>query len=283
MSKQTTYDSVKILGVGVDAVTLAEATDYILAAAADRARPAGYVIKPYVEFLDRASGQPDLQALLNEADLSVADGVALLWAANYLYAGPRTTIRFFITLAQIVLKPAKLNWPIPERAAGTNFTWPLLEKAAEQNLRVYIIGQPNSADIQRTATTIQAKIPEINLVGALPGHDPQSKPGSVTDGWLTNMAHAVANSKADLILVGMGFPLQEKVCARLAAVTPHGLFIGEGGTFDYESFGGQRPKAPERLQKLGLEWLWRLIQEPSRFKRQLAIPRFIHKVWQSRK
>lgn len=80
----------------------------------------------------------------------------------------------------------------------------------------------------------------------------------------------------------MGFPLQERVCAYLAKHAEHGVFIGEGGTFDYADFGGRRTKAPVLLQRLGLEWFWRLLLEPQRLLRQLAIPRFIYRIWSSR-
>jgi len=98
--------------------------------------------------------------------------------------------------------------------------------------------------------------------------------------WLAATAARVREAEADLVLVGMGFPLQEHVCARLAARLGHGLLIGEGGTFDYDSFGGRRRKAPSAFSRIGLEWLWRLAQEPWRLKRQLAIPRFIYRIWQ---
>jgi N-acetylglucosaminyldiphosphoundecaprenol N-acetyl-beta-D-mannosaminyltransferase len=80
----------------------------------------------------------------------------------------------------------------------------------------------------------------------------------------------------------MGFPVQERVCTYLSEHSSHGVFIGEGGTFDYERFGGQRPKAPSWIQRIGLEWLWRLVLEPRRLGRQLAIPRFIYRIWRDR-
>ena len=92
----------------------------------------------------------------------------------------------------------------------------------------------------------------------------------------------MATAKADLVLVGMGFPLQERVCAYLATHSDHGVFVGEGGTFDYERFGGQRAKAPAWIQRVGLEWFWRLLLEPSRVIRQLAVPRFIYRIWRGR-
>ncbi|HVQ44880.1 MAG TPA: WecB/TagA/CpsF family glycosyltransferase [Candidatus Saccharimonadia bacterium] len=278
MSKQRTYDRVTLLGVEVDVITLAEATNYLIATAADPRTPAGYVIKPYVEFLDRASTNPKLAALLNDAELSVADGVAVVWAAHYLYAGPRTLARFLLTLSQIIAAPAELCWPLPERAAGTNFTWQLLRTAAEKQLRVALIGKETAADIGVVASTITAALPSITIVSTIPGRDPNAPRGHVTPSWTDATARQLLETKPDLILVGMGFPLQEHVCADLVTRLPHGLLIGEGGTFDYESFGGPKRKAPPAIQRIGLEWLWRLALEPTRLRRQFAIPRFIAKV-----
>lgn len=283
MSKQRTHDQVNILGVGVDVIYLTEAIKYICDDAADRARPGAYVVKPYVEFLDRAAKDPKLTELLNGAELSIADGVAVLWAAHYLYAGPRTAARFFQTLSQIVLAPNELAWPVPERAAGTNFTWPLLRAAAVRKLRVYLIGKETPAAIEQVAAVIQAAIPDIEIVGTLSGRDPGSRRGQVSEEWLEQTAGRLTAARPDLILVGLGFPLQEQVCAQLSRAVGHGVFIGEGGTFDYDSFGGTRRKAPAAVQRIGLEWLWRLLLEPSRFRRQLAIPRFIAKIWKSRR
>jgi N-acetylglucosaminyldiphosphoundecaprenol N-acetyl-beta-D-mannosaminyltransferase len=68
----------------------------------------------------------------------------------------------------------------------------------------------------------------------------------------------------------------------LSKHSAHGVFIGEGGTFDFESFGGERKRAPQWVQRVGLEWLWRLILQPGRILRQLAVPRFIYRVWHGR-
>jgi N-acetylglucosaminyldiphosphoundecaprenol N-acetyl-beta-D-mannosaminyltransferase len=282
MSKQTRYDKVKLLGVEVDAFTNRDAALYICDLAQEGTRSA-YVIKPYVEFLDRADRSTEIRKLLNEAELSLADGVALIWAAHYLYAGPRSTGRFWGTLFQIVLAPDKLTWPLPERASGINFTWPLLHEAGRRRLRVYLIGKASAAEIEAVGRVVERKAEGITIAGTRPGFDPHAKAGRVTDEWLQDAAASVKAAEADLILVGMGFPLQERVCAYLADHLHHGVFVGEGGTFDYDSFGGPRRKAPAWMQRSGLEWLWRLILEPSRLGRQLAIPRFIYRIWQTRR
>lgn len=282
MSKQTRYDKVDILGVNIDVISLSEAIEYICTYATDHAKPAAYVVKPYVEFLDRAAGNPELTTRLNEAELAIADGVAVIWAAHYLYAGPRTFWRFWVTLAQIVAAPRNLEWPLQERAAGVTFTWPLLKAAAAADMRVYIIGKETTAEIELVISRIIREIPDILIAGASSGRDQRVPRGQVSPAWITQTTARIAATKADLILVGMGFPLQEHVCAQLAQQLDHGVFIGEGGTFDYESFGGVRRKAPASVQRIGFEWLWRLALEPKRIIRQLAIPRYLYRIWKSR-
>lgn len=282
MSKQTQYDKIKLLGVEVDAVSNTDAIAYICDYAADPKRPAAYVIKPYVEFLDHSYRHPNLRQLLAEAELSIADGVALLWAAHFLYAGPRSFGRFWLTLFQIILAPSKLRWPLPDRAAGTTFTWPLIKAAAQQHLSLYLIGDPQGGSLANTVHHITKHVPQATIVGTRSGRDSSRPRGQVSEEWLAATATTIKAANPDIVLVGMGFPLQEKVCAYLCTQLDHGICIGEGGTFDYESFGGIRPKAPTRISQLGLEWLWRLTQEPRRIKRQLAIPRFIFRIWKNR-
>ncbi len=271
--------AVDILEVRIDAITVADAIGAIIARAADTKAPPVYVVKPYVEFLDQAADSEKLKQLLNNAWLSLPDGVALTWAAHYLYAGRRNFGRFLGTLCQIVLRPAALGEPLPERFAGINFTWPLLEAAAAAGTKVYLVGDPKGGSIATTAAVIGQKLPDIRIVGTHSGRDTDQPAGNVGEDWIAETAAAIQQSHADLILVGMGFPLQERVMAGLVPNLSHGVLIGEGGTFDYQMFGGRQPRAPRLIQSLGLEWLWRLVLEPQRLKRQLAIPRFIWKVF----
>jgi N-acetylglucosaminyldiphosphoundecaprenol N-acetyl-beta-D-mannosaminyltransferase len=279
--KHGPFKQISLLGVNVHIVKIAQSIDFIIDRAGQQHQPAGYVIKPYVEFLDRAAREPRLRALLNGAELSIADGVALTWAAHYLYTGPRTFRRFCSTLFNIVLKPNSLTTPLPERSAGINFTWPLLVAANRAGRSVFLIGHPASGSIEHTRAIIHKRLPNLKI-GVLDGRDSASQPGAISKTWLSAAAIALRSANPDLILVGMGFPLQEQVMAKLAPQLSHGLLIGEGGTFDYTSFGGRRRKAPRLFQTTGTEWLWRLILEPRRLRRQLAVPRFIWRIWRSR-
>jgi N-acetylglucosaminyldiphosphoundecaprenol N-acetyl-beta-D-mannosaminyltransferase len=282
MSKQTTNDKVEILGVDIDAITQSDAIGYIVESASNPKSKPIYVVKPYVEFLDKAVHNDNIGQLLNNAELVVADGVALVWAAAWLYAGKRSAWRFAKTLTQIVFVPAKLYWPLDKPLAGINFAIPMLEAAAGKQLRVYLVGTLSIDEITHTAETICGQIPNLNIVGVHSGRDTTQPMRKVSDTWVTRLGEQIAASNADLILVGMGFPLQEEVMSVLVGQLEHGVLIGEGGTFDYEQFGGKRAKSPVFMQKIGLEWFWRLLIEPSRWRRQLAVPRFIWRVWRSR-
>lgn len=275
-------DTVNVLGVAFDTLTIAEAIKLITTVAADpQSRPA-YVVKPYVEFLDAAAKSSDVAALLSGAALSLPDGIAPIWAAHYLYAGPRTPARFISSLVSIPLRPAPLFWPLPERIGGINFTMPLLEEAARLKLSVALIGSPGHGDIARTAHYLSTHVSGLKICAALDGRDRASNPGTVNTDWTDDVARKLTSARADIILVGMGFPLQERVMADLAGRLGHGVMIGEGGSFDFTAFGGTRPKAPRLIQRLNIEWLWRLILQPSRITRQLAVPRVIYRVWRSR-
>lgn len=275
---------VDILGLEVDALTIAEAVQKIVDLAE---RPgAHYVTKPYVEFVERAYHDADLRQLLNGAALSLPDGVALQWAAAYA-AGRPGFWRLFSSLAAIALRPASTTRVLPERFAGVDTTWQLLRTAREAGLRVFLIGSPASGDISRTAKIIADELPGIIIAGTAPGEINGRRGEALYRGLrgaeldLQPLAAAIRGSRADLILTGIGFPQQDALNAALAQLLDRGVLVGEGGSFDYESFGGQRRRAPRAMRRMGLEWLWRLTLEPSRWRRQLAVPRFIWHVYRT--
>lgn len=285
MLHQNKFNHYELLGVRVDALTMRQAIDAIVTTAKNPKSSACYVVKPYVEFLDRAADDPGAKKLLNDSALSLPDGVALQWAAAVLYGGRRATYQRFWTLAaSIVLLPGMIRKPLPEKFSGVTFAWPMLEACRDANLKILLIGSPKGRTIQDTQQRIEEVLPGITIVGALPGKvDGMS--GNVLLDHLKKRPPSkeyvaqIRAAKADIILVGMGFPLQEYLMSWLVKDLPHGVLIGEGGTFDYASFGGGVGRAPRLFQVLGLEWFWRLVREPSRWKRQLAIPRFMARIY----
>ena len=275
---------ISILGVKVDALTIDQAVDRIIQLAGEPG--AHYVTKPYVEFIERAFHEPKLMDLLNGAALSLPDGVALQWASTYS-AGNLGFWPLVKSLAAIVFHPTSIAKVLPERFAGVDTTWRLLQRCQQQELKVFLIGSPVGSDISNTAAVIQKMLPGIQIAGTASGEIDNRRAQNLYDALISGQANLeplikeISDSRADIILTGIGFPQQEALNARLADNLEHGVLIGEGGSFDYESFGGKRRRSPLWMRRAGLEWLWRLILQPSRWQRQLAIPRFIWHIYQS--
>jgi N-acetylglucosaminyldiphosphoundecaprenol N-acetyl-beta-D-mannosaminyltransferase len=278
----------KILGVRVDALTRQAAAHKIVERAADTKQPAVYVIKQYVELMDAAHLNPHNRDLLNNSWLCVPEGVSTQWATAYLYGGRPGWWRALRLGLSVILRPQAVATLVPEKFGGTRFTWELLEAAAQHNLRIYLVGSPKGGDISQTVATIQKRLPKLEIVGSWPGQL-ENLAGAKLLAALSKrpvereLVTALKTTQPDIVLVGMGFPLQEELIAKLAPQLSHGVLIGEGGTFDYDSFGGRLRKAPQTLQAVGLEWLWRLLLEPKRLRRQLAIPRFVWTVYRTSK
>lgn len=275
MSKQTKYSKYTVLGVQVDRLSLSQALEEITQLA--KSGPARYIVKPYVEHLDRASRQLAYRRLLNQAYLSLPDGVSLNWAVYFTRQTGRHWWDVITSLTKIFTRPTELHLSLPNYSWGTNFTWSLLESCAKKGLSVFLVGSPKGSDIAYTSRFLKAHIKQLSISGTMAGKD--STTGTFSSEMEQQLMAKLRQARADIILVGIGVPRQEQVIAKLAAQLPHGVLIGEGGTFDFDRFGGTIKKAPLQLQARGLEWLWRLIKEPHRLRRQLAIPRFIWKVY----
>jgi N-acetylglucosaminyldiphosphoundecaprenol N-acetyl-beta-D-mannosaminyltransferase len=232
---------------------------------------AHYIALPYVEFIMRAKAQPKVASVLADADLKLPNGVGLNWAIHYLYGGPHNLRRWLSSGLAVIFRPRKVHDLAPGRFSSGNFTWPLLEWCAANHKTICLIGSPKSQSIEHTARHLQSDIHGLDIVGTYPGRF-----GKAAE---IRLIEELKQLGPDLILVGMGFPAQELLMHRLKAQLSHGLMIGEGGSFDYQQFGGQVKRAPGWLQTIGLEWLWRLLREPSRLRRQLVIPKFIWQVY----
>jgi exopolysaccharide biosynthesis WecB/TagA/CpsF family protein len=256
----------RILGVAVDPLTVSEAVHKIVERAADPESPPAYVLKPYVEFFGpRAT--PAVRAIFEGAWLSLADGVAVQWAAAYGRRPGHGTLDLLRSLAAIVLRPRSVTTVIPERVAGATLTLDLLRACRDRGLGVFLIGSPKHNSISDTARYLVGALPGLRVVGTAPGRvDPAGDAELLVE---------LRRRRPDLILVGVGFPAQERLMSRLSPHLGHAVLIGEGGSFDFREMGGGIRRAPGPLRRLGLEWLWRLLREPRRLGRQLAIPRFV--------
>ncbi|HYM49779.1 MAG TPA: WecB/TagA/CpsF family glycosyltransferase [Candidatus Limnocylindrales bacterium] len=231
----------RILGVPVDPVTESEAVLWVKAAIAHG--PPRQVVTVNPEFVMRAQVDPPFRAVLEGAGLAIPDGAGLLWAARH--RGQR----------------------IPERVAGVDLVRALAREGAASGWRFFLLGAgPGVA--AAAAAALRRDSPALVVTGTLSG-SPQPAEDEAT-------AAAVRAAGCDLLLVAFGAPTQDLWIARNLDRTGARVAIGVGGAFDFLS--GQTHRAPAWMRERGLEWLHRLAREPWRWRRMLALPRFVYRV-----
>lgn len=258
-SLQAGGDRVRVLGVGVDVVTQAQAADRIAGwieaaraaggvagSAADRAAGRAVTTRQVVtlnpEMIMRARRDPAFAALVERADLVTADGIGVIWAAG------------------------RLGTPLPERVTGVDLVGALLEAGGSAGWRFHFLGAaPGVAEAAAKAAA--ERHPGIVVTGWRHGYFPREEADTV--------AAEVAAAAPDVLLVALGSPAQEEFIDRYRERLGAGVALGVGGTFDV--LAGKVSRAPGWMRRAGLEWLYRLVRNPRRFRRSLAIPAF---VWQ---
>ncbi len=259
--------AIEVLGVRFHNLSRREAARAIARLAKQGQR--AYVVKPYSEFMPRALREPPIRDILNTADLCLADGIGILWAAHYLClpGGPlRALVQLPFSLASIAVNPGAVRRPLRENMAGVDLTWEMLARLDEDGASVFLLGGTvEEADGARRR--IEAAFPHLRVLGARDGYfDPSGAPND-------ELIAAVNAASPDVLLVAMGFPRQEKwIAANLPRLEVH-VAVAEGGSFSY--IAGTILRAPRWLRRLGLEWLFRLLRQPQRLRRQLAIPQFV--------
>ncbi len=183
------------------------------------------------------------------------------------------------SLVSWIQKPAWRNQVLPERFAGISHTKPLLDLAQKLGWRVGVIG---GNDPVRTSQALRKRWPELKLANTWTGYTMTTQSADYaswkSDTEFDDIVQEIRKASVDILLVGMGFPRQEYFMRAMQSEGLATVMIGEGGSFDFEELGGSKKRAPQAWRRLGLEWLWRLLLEPSRIIRQLAIPRFVFAV-----
>ena len=267
MKGRSSPQTVKVLGIGFHNLSRAEAARAIEELA--RAGVKAYVVKPYSEYMPPAARDANLREVLNRADLCLADGTGILWAAHYLSlsGGPlRALAQLALSLAALVLNPKAVRHPLKENMAGVDLTEEILARLDKARSRIFLLGG-SEKEIQGTRRWIEARFPGLNVVGARNGYfDVQGEQNE-------EVLRTIDEARPDVLLVAMGFPRQERWIARNLPRLAVNVAVAEGGSFAFIS--GAAPRAPAWMRRSGLEWLYRLLREPSRWRRQLAIPVFV--------
>jgi N-acetylglucosaminyldiphosphoundecaprenol N-acetyl-beta-D-mannosaminyltransferase len=242
--QQNTPASVYVLGVRVDRVSQAQTLDLIMEIIAQRRAsehtlPCQQLITVNPEFVMAAQRNADFRQAINAAVLVIADGIGVVWATRYLKA------------------------PTPERITGVDSLIALAKRCAASGYRLYLLGAaPGVAE--EAATRLQNLAPGLQIVGTYAGSPAPAEEEAIIE--------RVRAAQADVLCVAYGAPAQDIWIARNLTRLPVALAVGVGGAYDFIS--GRQRRAPRAMQRLGLEWLYRLYREPWRWRRMLALPRF---------
>lgn len=227
---------INVLGVGFDNMTAEQAV-----AEGVRLMDTGgahYVVTPNPEIVEVCREDAAARDAVNGADLVLADGIGVIYGAKIL------------------------GTPLKGRVTGIGFAQGLMERMAENGRTLFLLGaKPGVAE--KAAERLQEQYPGLRIAGTHDGYFREDAP----------VTAAIRESGADVVFVCLGAPKQEKWMQKNGPDTGAHLLVGLGGCLDV--FSGEVKRAPEIFQKLGLEWLHRLVKNPSRIGRMMKLPLFL--------
>ena len=232
-----------LLGTPIDDITMDESLDVIATMVSDGRRTGRVhqIATVNVDFVVNASADEELHAIMRATDLSIPDGMGIVWGARFV----RT--------------------PIRERTAGVDLVPALARRAAQDGWRLCLLGgAPGIAD--RAAAVLRERAPGVDVVV---GPAPMVGVDGSMDHSVVDEVRAIG---ADVIGVALGNPKQERWIARYGSAVGAPVCIGIGGTLDFLT--GTTRRAPMWMQRSGLEWIHRALSEPRRL-----IGRYAHDLW----
>jgi N-acetylglucosaminyldiphosphoundecaprenol N-acetyl-beta-D-mannosaminyltransferase len=235
-------ESLFILGVRVDVITCEAALARIENFIAEGCPRQIVTVNP--EFVMAGQSNAEFRRVINDAALALPDGTGVWWASRHL------------------------GRPVPERIPGVDLVERLAALSAARGYRLYLLGaQPGVAG--RAAGALCARYPTLTIAGTYAG-SPRAEDEA-------DIIARVRTARPHILLVAYGAPAQDMWIARNLDRLGVPVCIGVGGVFDY--LAGVRPLAPRWLRQIGLEWLHRLVTQPWRWRRMLALPHFAWRVF----
>jgi N-acetylglucosaminyldiphosphoundecaprenol N-acetyl-beta-D-mannosaminyltransferase len=253
-------EKIKILKVKFDKVQLAEATEIALNLA--KSKEKHFIATPNPEMLLEARKNPKFLEVLNSSSLNVPDGIGILWAAKYLEITKNNksktlkAIKWIFSLISVLLYPKYIKDILKERVSGIDLMEKICQKSTQENLKIFLLGAKEGV-AEKTKEMLLKKYSDIQITGLYAG-SPKEEEKIIID--------KINRSEAQILFVAYGAPFQELWIARnLKKLHDIKLAMGVGGSFDF--IAKIRKRAPEWMRKIGLEWIYRLLQQPSRLKR----------------
>lgn len=227
---------IDVMGVQFDNVTLAEAV--AAGMALTEGPECSYLVTPNSEIVYECRKTEGLTEVLNGAALVLPDGIGVVYASRIL------------------------KRPLKEKVAGVDFAAALVGELARTGKSLFLLGsQPGVAEL--AAEKLRERNPGLRIAGTHDGYFKEDGP----------VLEEIRASGADVVFVGLGAPKQELWMAKNGKATGASLLAGLGGSLNV--FAGVTQRAPDPWIRLGLEWLYRLLKEPWRFKRMCRLPLFL--------
>ncbi len=230
--------SIPILGIPVHDVTTEETLTLIDQFVREQTPHQICTVNP--EFIMAARQDAEFKRILNRSALNLPDGVGVVWAAR------------------------RLGHPLRERVAGSDLVSRIADRAQATGWLIFLLGASEGV-AEQAANRLRERYPRTRIVGTYAG-SPQTEEEA-------GIAARIRMSRANVLLVAFGAPRQDKWIDRNIEHTDVAVAMGIGGSLDF--IVGTQKRAPKWMQRVGLEWLYRLIREPWRWRRQLALPRFV--------
>ena len=235
---------VDVLGVGFDNITMEQAVSRAMALMAEPG--AHYVVTPNPEIVEICREDGEARAVINQADLVLPDGIGVIYGAKLLHT------------------------PLVQRLPGIEFAQALMAAMAGTERSLFLLGaKPGYAE--EAARRLTECYPGLRIAGTNDGYFQDDAP----------VVEKIRRSGADAVFVCLGAPKQEFWMARNGEATGAGLLVGLGGCLDV--FSGNTRRAPAIFCRLGLEWFYRLLCQPSRIGRMMKLPLFLLHVMGERK
>ncbi len=274
----------EILGIKIDCLTLPQALQEVV----DLVRGRGnyYIVTPNPEMVMFAQKNAQFKEILNQADLSLADGTGLLWAAKYLSLHLtkipvlRQIQEFFqliFTLSTVVLAPKSLN-VIPERLTGADMVWEIAKLASERDYRIFLLGAGPGVAL-KAARVMQTLYPRLNVVEVMVGPPYESQ---------DEVIRRIQQTNPQFIFLALPAEAQMQWMRDELPKLKDTIAMGIGGALDFIVGGtalnagvdsSPAKRAPEWMQKMGMEWLYRYYTQPWRRERiKTATTEFIRTV-----
>lgn len=232
------FPTIELEGLQFAAVGESQAAAHVVGQAA--AGVGGWVVTPNLDIVRQCARDGRIADMVRSADLVVADGMPLIWASRLQ------------------------KTPLPSRVAGSNLLPLVSEQAARRGLSVFLLGG-NPGTAQRAGAVLAERYPGLRIAGTCcPPFGFERDPAE-----LARISEVLREAKPDIVFVGLGFPKQEKLIEVLRPHQPSAWWLGIGVSFSF--IAGEIGRAPLWMQRCGLEWVHRLLQEPRRLARRYLV------------